>query len=416
MGLFKNRNNELEERSFKLALSQAFTTSNIYINENIIEKIPAIFENVNLISGTIAQMPIYLYAEDNSLQVTRKNTDYREFLVNDESSEFETSYNWKYMIVKDLLLFGKSYSYIERKGNKIIGLHRINPKTVTKKEYVDDKGIIKDVEIHYTLNNKALQSNIFDFLIIEKGNGILNSTNLVELMIQYDDTVKTALKNVVIPSGILKTTGRLTQPAIERLKASWQSIYAGGANAGKTVILEEGLDYKTLDISVEKLQLPQIKQSFIEDVERLFNMHDIDSDELFLKRVLSPLICCIENSLNKHILLEKEKKQNYYFRFNTKELLRPSYTEQANAVVELVKGGIITINEGRSYLDEKPFFETNKDKLLLSLGNCLANKDMDIQILNLGKTVDTNGSIVDSSNTDTNDNTYDEYSTEIINK
>ncbi|WP_346892651.1 phage portal protein [Clostridium sp. UBA871] len=401
MGFLKQKP-EVEERSFKMALSQMFATSNIYINDSIIEKIPSVAENINLIAGTVSQMPIYLYDENNSLQVTRKNSDYREFLLNNENSEFETSYNWKYNLVRDLLLYGKSYSYIDRKGSKIIGLHRVEPKTVTKKEYVDDKGIIKDIEIHYTLNNKACIANIFDFLVVEKGNGILNSTNLLELLMEYDSTVKTALKNVVIPSGILTTSGRLTQVAIDKLKTSWQSMYQGGTNAGKTVILEEGLSYKNLEISVEKLQLPQLKANFVEDVERLFNMHNIDSDEKFLKRVLSPIVCCLENALDKHVLLEKEKKQNYYFRFNTKELLRPSVVEQANAVVQLVKGGLLTINEGRAYMDEKPFFNEDNDKLLLSLGNCLANKDMDIQILNLGQTIDSKGqNIAKNSNIDT---------------
>lgn len=404
MRFFKQKS-EVEERSFKMALSQMFATSNIYINDSIIEKIPSVAENINLISGTVAQMPIYLYDENNSLQVTRKNEDYREFLLNNENSEFETSYNWKYNLVKDLLLYGKSYSYIERKGLKIIGLHRVDPKTVTKKEYIDDKGIIKDIEIHYTLNNKACIASIFDFLVVEKGNGILNSTNLLELLMEYDNTVKSALKNVVIPSGILTSNRRLTQNVIDKLRDSWQSIYQGGANAGKTIILEEGLSYKNLEISVEKLQLPQIKANFVEDVERIFNMHNIDSDEKFLKRVLSPIICCIENAIDKHILLEKEKKKGYYFRFNTKELLRPSVVEQANAVVQLVKGGLLTINEGRAYMDERPFFNEENDKLLLSLGNCLANKDMDIQILNLGQTIDSKGqNIVKDNNVDTSTN------------
>lgn len=398
MRFFNKQPSEIEERQFKMALSQMFTNSNIYINDSIIEKIPSITENINLISGTVAQMPIYLYDEDNSLRVTRKISDYREFILNNENSEFATSYNWKYNLVRDLLLYGKHYSYIERNGLKIVGLHRVDPKTVSKKDFIDDKGIIKDIEIHYTLNNKACVSNIFDFLIVEKGNGILNSSTILELLIEYDTTVKSALKNVVIPSGVLSTSGRLTQGAIDKLKSSWQSIYSGSTNAGKTIILEEGLDYKSLDISVDKLQLPQLKASFIEDVERLFNMHNIDCDEKFLKRVLSPIICCIENALDKHILLEKEKKQNYFFRFNTKELLRPSVVEQATAVVQLVKGGLLTINEGRAYMDEKPFFNEKNDKLLLSLGNCLANKDMDIQILNLGKTLDSNGnSISDKS-------------------
>ena len=81
MKLFKNTTPQLEERSFKMALSQAFTTSNIYINDSVIEKIPSISENINLISGTIAQMPVYLYTEDKSLRVLRKNNDYREFII-----------------------------------------------------------------------------------------------------------------------------------------------------------------------------------------------------------------------------------------------------------------------------------------------------------------------------------------------
>lgn len=410
MNFFKSKKSiETEERNYKMALSQMFSTSNIYINDSIIEKIPSVAENISLICGTVAQMPIYLYDEDDSLRVTRKNDDYREFLLNNENSEFETSYNWKYNLTRDLLLYGKHYSLIERKGNNIIGLHRIDPKTVTRKEFIDDSGIMKDIEFHYTLNNKACVSSIFDILVVEKGNGVLNSTSLLELLMEYDNTVKSALKNVVMPSGVLKTTGRLTQNAVDKLKASWNSIYSGSANIGKTVILEEGLDYKTLDISVEKLQLPQLKSTFVEDVERLFNMHNIDSDVLFLKRVLSPIICCIENSIDKHILLEKEKKQNYFFRFNTKELLRPSITEQTNSVVQLVKGGLLTINEGRAYMDEKPFFNEENDKLILSLGNCLANKDMEIQILNLGKTISNEGNdITNITNITTNNNSINE--------
>lgn len=398
MRLFNKNKSIMEERDFKVALTNIFTTSNIYINDSIIEKIPSIAENINLISGTVAQMPIYLYMEDSSLKVLRKNSDYREFLLNNESSEFEASYHWKYSLVKDLLLYGKHYSFIERKGLKIIGLHRVDPKVITKKEFVDDKGIIKKIEVHFTLNNKVCVADIFDFLVIEKGNGILNSTTLLELLMEYDNTVKTALKNVVLPSGVLKASTRLSSDVLNRLKESWQSIYSGGTNAGKTVILEEGLDFKTLDISVEKLQLPLIKAGFIEDVERLFNMHNVkDNDILFLKRVLAPIICCIENSLDKHILLENEKKKNYFFRFDTKELLRPSIVEQADAVVKLVKGGILTTNEGRAYMDEKPFFTENNDKLLLSLGNCLADKEMNVQILNLGDTLSNDSKDTDNT-------------------
>lgn len=387
MGLF-NGSKTVEERSINVGLVELFKTNGIYISEKVVDKIPVVSESVAKIAGSIAQMPIYLYLEE-SLRVERQFNDYREFLLNQEINEHETAFKFKYGLVKDLLYYGKSYHYIERQGNRIKSLHRVDPKTVTKKEFVDDKAIIKDIEIHYTLNNKALTANVFDFMIIEKGTGILNSADLLELMIKHNQTLKYALENSTLPLGILQSKSRLTKDAINRLRESWQSLYSGTSNAGKTVILEEGLEYKAMDINIEQLQMIEQKEQFIADVQRLFNLYDIKSDDEFLKRTLAPIICCIENSIDKSLLLEREKKDRYFYRFDTKELLRPSTKEQYEIGALAVQKGLMTINEVRQYLDLPIFFNADKDKLLLSLGNCLADKDLNIDILNMGLSVNT---------------------------
>lgn len=115
MGLFNIRNKTNEERSFNMSLSEIFQPTNVYISEKVINKIPVVAESVNLICGSIAQMPIYLYKEEN-LKVNRKYSDYREFLLNQESNEFEASFDFKYKLVQDLLYYGKSYHYIENEG------------------------------------------------------------------------------------------------------------------------------------------------------------------------------------------------------------------------------------------------------------------------------------------------------------
>lgn len=395
MGLFNIKNKPNEERSFHMALAEILQPSNVYISENIVNKIPVVAESVNLICGSIAQMPIYMYKEEN-FKVDREYSDYREFILNQESNNFETAFDFKYKLVQDLLYYGKSYHYIEKKGLKIQALHRVDPRTVTIKELVNDKGIIVDKEIHYTLNNKSLIASVYDFMIIEKGKGILNSSDLLELVIGHTDALKSVLKNVVLPSGILQSKGRLTEPVIKRLRDSWSNLYTGSANAGKTVILEEGLEYKSLDVNTEQLQMVEQKEQLISEIERLFNLHDIKSDDEFLKRTLSPLITCIENSIDKNLLLEKEKVENYFFRFDTRELLRPSTKEQYEVVALAVQKGLMTINEARQYLDLPIFFKPEHDKLLLSLGNCLADKDLNIDILNLGLSVNAENNTINS--------------------
>lgn len=387
MGFFKN-SKKVEERSINPILIEMFKTNKMYISEKVVNKIPVVAECISKICGSIAQMPIYLYKEEN-FKIDRQYKDYREFLLNQEINEFETSYKFKYELVEDLLYYGKSYHFIERQGVHIKALHRIEPKTVTVKECINDNGIVIDKEIHYTLNNKSLVSNVLDFMIIEKGNGILNSYELLELMIQHNNTIKYALENSVLPLGVLQSKSRLSKEAIDRLRESWTKLYSGASNAGKTVILEEGLEYKAIDINIEQLQMIEQKEQFIADVQRLFNLYEVKCDDEFLKRTLAPLICCIENSIDKSLLLEKEKKQKFFYRFDTKELLRPSTKEQYEIGALAVQKGLMTVNEVRQYLDLPIFFNPKKDKLILSLGNCLADPNLNIDILNMGLTINS---------------------------
>lgn len=399
MNLF-SKNKEREQREFNTAIAEIFSNNNIYISDKIVEKLPSVYESINKISSQIAQLPLYLYKENDDFSVEKIKNDYRCFIVNEESSQYETSYKIKYDIVRDLLLYGKSYNYIQRNGNKITGIHHVEYKTVTIKEYIDDNGILIDYDCHFILNNKSIIKNSYDMLIINYSNvGILNSENLLQLMIEYDKTLKFGLQNASMPLGVLKTSGRLTDNAINKLKASWQSLYSGSSNAGKTVVLEDGLDYKSFDIDLSHLQMIDMKKEFTNDVKRLFNLYEINSDEDFLKRTLNPLINAIESSINKYLLLEKEKLNGYYFRTDCSELLRPSTSEQYSIMGNAVKSGILTVNECRQILDLPKFFnESNEgDKLIMSLGSVLIDKDYTATILNLGQTIGGNSNNSDSN-------------------
>ena len=113
---------EVEERSSNNAF-EALMPQSKPVNEIEILKIPTVQKCVEMISGTIAQLPIYLYKEDEDGEIV-KVTDDREFILNNEPNEYQNAYTVKKKIVKDYLLHGVSYSAIEKRGNEIVELYQ----------------------------------------------------------------------------------------------------------------------------------------------------------------------------------------------------------------------------------------------------------------------------------------------------
>lgn len=410
MGLFNRKSAPVkEQRSLRDGLIESWGgKSLIDWNTKNILSIPVVAESVKLISGSIASMPIYVYKEDKNYRVSRK-THYLERLLNEDTSYTYNGYQFKSDIARDILLYGKSYFYVERKGNTIEGIHHVNYNTVSEINLLDKKGTIRGKTINYTLNNIVCQASETDFLIIDSGNlGVLNSRDILELMMQHSEMVKTSFDNTVRPTGVLKSASRLSKESIARLRESWSNLYQGSKNAGKTIILEEGLEYQSLTANFEGLQLNETKKSFVEDVERLFNLYDVKgNDELYLKRTLAPLINCIESAINSFLLLEREKENGYFVRFATDELLRPSAEVQFKMYGEAVSSGLMSIEESRARLDLPSFFvDENSDKLLLSLGHVLVDRENNITIPNMGTAINQEGSEIDDKNI--NDNRKEE--------
>ena len=206
-----------------------------------------------------------------------------------------------------------------------------------------------------------------------------------------------------LPLGILETDGRLSDITAKKLRESWESVYGGVRNSGKTVILEEGLKYKSLSLTPNDLGLLDSRKTHTELTEEIFNLpkgmlssSTVIQNEEFLKFTLNPILSAIEGAINKTLLLEEEKEDGYYFRFDVSELLKASFKEQVETISNATKNGLMTINEGRQKLDMKPFLDN--DFLLLSQGNVKLNADGVIEVFNTLDVKTDNTTIMNSSN------------------
>ena len=85
--------------------------------------IPSVSGSVNLISGTIASLPVKLYKSEGG-KVTPIE-DYRVNLLNDTTGDTLDGFQFKQALVNDFLLFGEGYAYINRRLSKVSSLHYV---------------------------------------------------------------------------------------------------------------------------------------------------------------------------------------------------------------------------------------------------------------------------------------------------
>ena len=210
---------DLENRASRnTSIISAFENAT-YLTEDEALKIPAVYACVELISSTIAQLPIYLYKENKDGSIERVKDDYREFLLNVEPNEFQNGYNFKKNIVKDHLLHGASYTDVQRKGNEIVAFHNIPCKSATV-TLIKKKNRITGVKLTFQGDDGSINFKPYDLIISlkESDNGITGKgalyygQQIFKIMKNENNYKESLYENGALPLGLLKTKGRFLVP------------------------------------------------------------------------------------------------------------------------------------------------------------------------------------------------------------
>lgn len=399
---FKKNNSPQSSGSVRYGQTsiESFFGAGNSVSEEEALKIPAVFSGIELISSAIGQLKFSLIKKDGETGKTdRKNDDPRLYLLNTQPNETIDAYSFKKALVKDFLLYGSSNIVIDRTLNKIKALHLLDTKDITVKVFVYD-GYRKYSET--TLNNVSGSKKFSDDQLLSilrdtnnglTGKGLLKTNpDILKLALAEINYSKSILNNGAVPLGILKTNGKLSDKAFGNLKSSWSGLYTGTEKAGKTVILEEGLDYSPISMKPNDLQLSEVRKSYISDIARLLNIPEFminadankygNSEEQslgFIQFCLAPIVSTIESAVNKELLLEDEKLEGYEFKMDMSKLIQVTRKEKAEAVAAELTGGLISFREARSDLD-RPQTE-QADYFKLSLGSVLYKYKTDEMII-----------------------------------
>ena len=141
----------------------------------------------------------------------------------------------------------------------------------------------------------------------------------------------------------MKSQRKLGQEEIDILKTAWANLYSNNEEA--VVVLNNGLEFQEASNTSVEMQLNESKKAFIDEINAIFHIYPDDFERTF-KEAIYPIVKAFETALNRDLLLEKEK-DDYFFSFDVKEIIKASIKERYEAYKTAKETGFLTINEIR---------------------------------------------------------------------
>jgi HK97 family phage portal protein len=379
MGIIRNfAEKYVEKRSLNdpnhwiIRLTDSFSRSKsgIQITPETALQTSAVFACVRVLSETIASLPLQIYQKKGDKKsVAEKHYLYP--ILHDSPNPWQTKFEFIEMLMGHTALRGNAYAY------KVVdGLRRIKgfvPLSPARME-VEATGDFDNPKIVYKYRGEGQQMpEEFDadevwHLKGLSADGFVGLSPLgmaresIGLAQAAEEHGGMFFRNGAQPSLVASTPGKLSETARKNISESLQ-VATTGSNKHKIILLEQGLDAKSVGMGNRDSQFLETRQFQVQEIARIFRVPCIlighpDSASTyasaeqfmlsFVTHTIRPWTVRIEQSINKYLLSDADRKAGYYAEFKLDALLRGDTTSRYNAYSSALANMWMTRNEVRA--------------------------------------------------------------------
>jgi HK97 family phage portal protein len=342
-----------------------FSQSGAIVTPANAESISACFACVQAISESVASLPLITYRRTDGGDRERAADHPLYQVLHDRPNPRQTSLEFREQMQAAVLLRGNGYAEIEFDGQaNVTALHPIHPDRVTVLKLNNDR-IGYDVADDNGQVRRLLQEEVFH-LKDRTENGITGRSRIriardtLGLAISQQDHGAKTFANGTRLSGVLQTPHQMNDEALKRLSKSWRSQFQGADNAGKTAILENGLEYKQMSMSLEDAEWLAAMKFSVEQVCRIFRVPPTMAGDLthgnysntsetarhFVIHTLKRHLVMWEQAISR-ALLGPIARQRYFAEHSLDGLLRGDSTNRAEFYKLGIESGWLLPSEAR---------------------------------------------------------------------
>ena len=334
--------------------------------------VSAVYGCVGAISETVASLPLILFKRNGDDR--ERASDHPLYRVlHDQFNPELTALEGREYLMACVLLRGNAFARIVRGyDGQVRELWPLNPDTVQVRRTPSglvyehtQEGVLTRLLAHEVLH---LRHRLGDDGVLGVS-PITAARGVVELALSEQEHGRNTFTNGAKLLGVLKFPGKLKPEQRQAIAASWASQYAGGANAGRTAVLDEGVDFQALSMNLEDAQWIEARKLSVIEVCRLFRVPPVivqsmeeanysNSVELarqFITLSLRRHLVAWEQAIAKQLLTEAGRR-SYFAEHQVEGLLRGDSANRAAFYSSGIASGWMLKSEARK-LENLPAIE-----------------------------------------------------------
>ena len=291
------------------------------VNESTAMKVGAFFAAVRVLTESIASLPLEVYRRLEGGGKERATEERIYNLLHSQPNSWQTSFEFRELLTYHLIMRGNAYAYKSRAGGVVRELIPINPDQV-----------VVEQDANYRLTYKFIPAERSKIPVLLTQEDVVHIRGLsidgvtgVSLLTWGREVIGGALgqqkhgnrlwKNGANPGMALMHPQTLSENAHKRLRESFDQRYSGSDNAGKTLIVEEGMKIERLSMTNDDAQflesrkfsrseisgITRVPPHMIGDLERATFSNIEHQDLAFVKHALRPWLVRWEQALTRDL-------------------------------------------------------------------------------------------------------------------
>jgi HK97 family phage portal protein len=324
-------------------------------------QISAVWACVKLIAETISSLPLTIYKKTDTGRKEAVNHPL-SIMFSGKVNRYQTKIEFFETVLLNLLTTGNAYCYIQRVGDRIVGLLPLMSADMETTLLLDGSLVYN----HTTDTGMTVYAEKSIWHLKLMGNGVIGLStlayqrNTLGIAQAAESAVTKIYRNGAKPSGVLSMDKFLTKDQRELVRNNFYTLSAGQED--RLMVLEGGMKFEPVSLSPQDIELLSSRQFQISEICRWYGVPSVMINDTsgstvwgsgieqivagFYKLTLRPLMEKIEASILVNLMSPSELSK-YEIEFDFNALTRSDLKTRFDSYRVGIYGGFLKPNEAR---------------------------------------------------------------------